>query len=332
VIETAKADGALRADVTFGDIGMVIIRLSRRRRHPGNTARLDAWSGARARSSLISVLTYRRGGALEPESWMYPGVDVESANVARVYDALLGGTHNFAVDRDAARTLTAIVPTARDGARANRAFLGRAVRLLADAGIRQFLDIGSGVPTEGNVHEVAREVAPESRVVYVDTDPVAIAHSRSILADDDRATIVEADLREPGAILGHPEVARLVDFEQPVGLLLVSVLHLIRDEENPGELMECLTRPLVSGSYLAISHLTFDEQSASAAEAIRRLYTRATAPVTMRGHAGISAFFDGFDLVEPGLVFTPEWRPDGPGPFTEQPERSWMYAGVGRRP
>src|SRR4051812_38231760 len=176
---------------------------------------------------------------------MYPGVDTERANVARVYDYLLGGTHNFTVDQDAARTLTAIDPGMRDAAKANRAFLGRAVRFLADAGIRQFLDIGSGVPTQGNVHEVAREVAPDSRVVYVDTDPVAIAHSKSILAEDDRATVIEGDLRDPGSILGHPEVDRLIDFDQPVGLLLVSVLHFIRDD--PGGLVELLTCGLVSG-------------------------------------------------------------------------------------
>jgi hypothetical protein len=269
---------------------------------------------------------------LEQESSVFPGVDTERANVARMYDYLLGGTHNFAADRDAARALTAIVPTARDAARANRAFLGRAVRFLADAGIRQFLDIGSGVPTQGNVHEVAREVAPESRVVYVDTDPVAIAHSRSILAGDDTATIVEGDLREPEAILDHPGARRLIDFEEPVGLLLVAVVQFIRDEENPGDLVKRLTRPLVSGSCLTISHGTSDPQSASAVKAIRRLYTRASAPAIPRGHAEISGFFDGFDLVDPGLVFVPQWRPDGPGPFTDEPERSLVYGGVGHKP
>jgi S-adenosyl methyltransferase len=266
------------------------------------------------------------------QSWIYPGVDIERANGARVYDALLGGTHNFAVDQEVASTLTEIVPSARDGARANRAFLDRAVRFLADAGIRQFLDIGSGVPTEGNVHEVARLVAPESRVVYVDNDPVAIAHGKSILAGNERATIVEADLREPEAILSHPEVGRLIDFGRPVGLLLVSILHFVRDEEKPGDLVKRLARPLVPGSYLAISHPTFDEQPAPAMEAIRRLFTRAMTPALPRGHAAIQAFFDGFDLVEPGVVFNPRWRPDGVGPFTHQPERSWMYAGVGRKP
>jgi hypothetical protein len=269
---------------------------------------------------------------LEQQSWVYPGVDFERANVARVYDALLGGTHNFAVDQEVVSTLSEILPAVRDGARANRAFLGRAVRFLAGAGIRQFLDIGSGVPTEGNVHEVARVAAPESRVVYVDADPVAIAHSELILAREERATVVEADLREPEAILGHPEVGRLIDFEQPVGLLLVAVLHFIREEEKPGDLVRRLTRDLVPGSYLAISHTTFDEQTASAVETVRRLYTRAAAPALPRGHAAIHAFFDGFELVEPGVVFNPRWRPDGPAPFTHQPERSWMYAGVGRKP
>jgi hypothetical protein len=269
---------------------------------------------------------------LEQEDWVYPGVDTGRANVARIYDALLGGTHNFTVDQDVARNMTAIEPGMRDAAKANRAFLGRAVRFLADAGIRQFLDVGSGVPTEGNVHEVARAAAPDSRVVYVDTDPVAIAHSKSILAGDDKATIIEADLRKPGAILGHPETRRLIDFTQPVGLLLVAVLHFIRDEESPGDLVKRLTRPMASGSYLTISHTTFDHRSASAVKAIQRLYSRTTAPGSIRGHAEIRAFFNGFDLLEPGLVFTPQWRPDRPAPFVDQPERSGTYAGVGRKP
>jgi S-adenosyl methyltransferase len=197
---------------------------------------------------------------------------------------------------------------------------------------RKWVDIGSGVPTQGNVHEVAREVAPESRVVYVDTDLVAIAHSKAILAGDDKATTIEADLREPEKILGHPETRRLIDFDKPVGLLLVAVLPFIRDEENPADLVKTLARPLVSGSYLTLSHPTFDHQSATEVEALRKLYTNASAPVKVRGHAEISAFFDGFDLVEPGLVFVPLWRPDRPAPFVDQPERSWIYAGIGRRP
>jgi hypothetical protein len=264
---------------------------------------------------------------------MYPGVDPERPNVARVYDYLLGGTHNFSVDREVARTLTSIEPTARDVARANRAFLGRAVRFLAHAGIRQFIDIGSGVPTQGNVHEIARAVAPESRVVYVDIDPVAIAHSRSILAGDDNAAVIQADLREPDVILDSPEARRLIDFDQPVALLLLAVLHLVSDEDNPGDLLKTLTRPQASGSYLTISHMTSDNQPAPVVKAMRRLNTRYTAPVTLRGHAEIRGFFDGSDLVDPGLVFVPQWRPDdGPAPFSDRPERSWIYAGVGRKP
>jgi hypothetical protein len=269
---------------------------------------------------------------LEHEGLVYPGVDPDHANAARVYDYLLGGTHNFTVDQDVARNMTALDPRMRDVAKANRAFLGRAVRFLADAGIRQFLDIGSGVPTQGNVHEVARAVAPESRVVYVDIDPVAVAHSKAILDGDDKATIIEADVREPEVILGHPEVGRLIDFTQPVGLLLVTVLHFIRDEDNPGDLVKRLSRPLVSGSYLTISHVTLDNQPASVVQAMRRLYRQMTAPPNLRGQAGIRGFFDGFDLVEPGLVFLPQWRPDGPAPFCDQPELSWNYAGVGHKP
>jgi hypothetical protein len=275
---------------------------------------------------------FGRGGPLEQEGLMYPGVDPERPNVARVYDYLLGGTHNFAVDQDVARNLIAIEPTARDVAKANRAFLGRAVRFLAEAGIRQFLDIGSGVPTQGNVHEIARAVAPESRVVYVDIDKVAIAHSESILARDDKATVIEADIREPEMILGHPEAQRLIDFDQPVGLLLLAMLHLVGDEENPCDLVRTLARPLPSGSYLTISHMTSDGQPAPVVEAMRRLNTRYTANVTLRGHSKVHGFFDGFDLVEPGLVFVPLWRPDRPAPFIDQPERSWNYAGVGRKP
>jgi S-adenosyl methyltransferase len=270
------------------------------------------------------------GEQVEHESWAPPEVDVERANVARIYDALLGGSHNFAVDRDAARALTAIEPAAREAARANRAFLGRAVRFLVDAGIRQFLDIGSGVPTSGNVHEVAQETAPKSRVVYVDTDPVAIAHSRSILAGNDRATIVRADLREPELILDHPDVRRLIDFDRPVALLLVAVLHFITDEEDPGELVKRLREAMVPGSYLTISHGTLDGRSPQVVEAVEKLYSRTSAPGRPRDHASIAAFFDGFELLDPGLVYLPLWRPgDDDVPFAD-PAQSWGYAGVGR--
>lgn len=269
---------------------------------------------------------------LDRESWVPTGVDTGRANVARVYDALLGGSHNFAADRDVASALLSIAPNARDGARENRAFLGRAVRFLADAGVRQFLDVGSGVPTEGNVHEIAEEVAPGSRVVYVDVDPVAIAHSKAILAGNDRARIVQADLREPERILADPEVTGLIDFSEPVGLLLVAVLHFITDEEDPAGIVRRFAGALAPGSHLALSHFTTDGNPPQVLRAVEKLYTRASAPAVPRDRAGIEAFFDGFELVEPGVTFVSAWRPTGPSPFDDAPERSGGYAGVGRKP
>ena len=165
---------------------------------------------------------------------MPPGIDTGKANTARVYDYWLGGSNNFLADQDAARAMLAVDPTLRAAVRANRAFLGRAVRYLTGpAGIRQFLDIGSGIPTERNVHEVAQEIAPDSRVVYVDSDEVAVAHSRLLLQDNPAATVIQADLREPEKILADPATQLLLDFSRPVTLLLVAVLHFIPDEEDP---------------------------------------------------------------------------------------------------
>ncbi|GLY91815.1 SAM-dependent methyltransferase [Actinoallomurus iriomotensis] len=266
---------------------------------------------------------------MEHESWAPPEVDVERANVARIYDALLGGSHNFAVDRDVASALTAIEPSSREAARANRQFLGRAVRFLVKSGIRQFLDIGSGVPTLGNVHEIAQSAAPDARVVYVDTDPVAIAHSKSILAGNDQATIVQADLREPDVILSHPDVNRLIDFDRPVGLLLVAVLHFITEEEHPGDLVRRLADALPPGSHLVISHATLDGRAPQVNEAIEKLYSRTSAPGRPRDHASVKAFFDGFEILEPGLVYLPQWRPEEGDLKFERPEQAWGYAGVG---
>lgn len=266
---------------------------------------------------------------MEHESWAPPEVDVERANVARIYDALLGGSHNFAVDRDAASALTAINPSSREAARANRQFLGRAVRFLVKSGIRQFLDIGSGVPTSGNVHEIAQSAAPDAHVVYVDTDPVAIAHSKSILAGNEGATIIQADLREPDVILSHPEVERLIDFDRPVALLLVAVLHFITEEERPGDLVKRLADALAPGSYLVISHATLDGHDRQVGEAIEKLYSRTSAPGRARDHAEVKAFFDGFEIVDPGLVYLPQWRPEEGDLKFERPEQAWGYGAIG---
>ncbi len=188
------------------------------------------------------------GGSVAGDlEWVPAGVDTKRANPARVYDYWLGGTHNFLADQDLGRSLAAVEPNVRVIARANRAFIGRAVRFLAAAGIRQFLDIGSGIPTQGNVHEVAQQASPAARVVYADIDPVAIAHSKAILAANPNAAVIDGDVRDPGQVLGHPVTRRLIDFSQPVGLLLVAVLHFISDQDDPAGLRGGAARPARPG-------------------------------------------------------------------------------------
>ena len=268
----------------------------------------------------------------EEPGWVPPGVDTKRANVARVYDYLLGGSHHFLADQDLGRSLAAVDPNVRAIARANRDFLGRAVRFLSGAGIRQFLDIGSGIPTQGNVHEAAQATAPGSKVVYADIDPVAVAHSRAILAGQPNAAAIEADLRDPAAILGDATTRHLIDFRQPVGLLLVSVLPFLADNEDPRHVVAVLRDTLAPGSYLAICHATSDGRPA-VTQAMDKVYRSSVqAGGTIRGRADILRFFDGFELVEPGLVNVPLWRPDSPADVPADPERFWVLAGVGVKP
>jgi S-adenosyl methyltransferase len=263
-------------------------------------------------------------------------VNTSVPNPARIYDYLLGGKDNYPADREVAEQVIAIAPVALDVVRDNRAFLRRAVRFLAgEAGIRQFIDLGSGLPTQGNVHEVAQAVAPHARIVYVDNDAMVVTHSRALLAGYNTLAI-EADLREPEAILGHPEVRELIDFDQPVALLLMAILHFIPDEEDPPGIVARFRDALPSGSYLAISHGTRDipvrpdmsaEVMAEMGAKVERLYQLTTASLVTRTRAQVARFFDGFDLVEPGLVEIQRWRPGGqpsalPGGF---------YGGVGRK-
>jgi len=263
--------------------------------------------------------------------WVPPGVDTKRANVARVYDYWLGGRHNFLADQDVARSIAAVEPNVRVFVRANRAFLGRAVRFLTQSGIRQFLDIGSGIPTEGNVHEVAQQAAPGSRVVYADIDPVAIAHSRALLAGNADASVINGDLREPDKILANEDTRRLTDFSQPVGLLLMLVLHFIPDTEDPWRIVATLRDALAPGSYLVIGHAT-DEGNPTMAQAASKVYNRSVSTqMNLRSHAEIMRFFDGFDLVEPGLVYTPLWRPDSPADVPENPSKGGGLVGVGRK-
>jgi S-adenosyl methyltransferase len=263
--------------------------------------------------------------------WVPPGTDTGKANIARVYDYWLGGSHNFRADQDAARTMIAVEPNTRAIMRANRAFLGRAVRFLArEAAIRQFLDIGSGIPTQQNVHQVARQAAPGSRVVYVDNDEVAVAHSRLLLENDADAAIVQADLREPAEILAAPETRLLIDFARPIALLLVSVMHFIPDAAGPVEIIRTLRDALPRGSYLVMCHSCRDANPEMAPKSEDIYRSRVAGQLCLRTRAQIAALFAGFDLVEPGLVWLPEWRPDCPADVPPNPRDYWALVGVGR--
>jgi len=262
--------------------------------------------------------------------WAPADVDHNTATVARAYDYLLGGSHNFAADRALARQMISAVPDVKVQARANRAFLHRTTRYLLDQGIRQFLDIGSGIPTVGNVHEIAQKVDTAARVAYVDIDPIAVAHSRQILATNEGATAIREDFANPGAILEHPSVVELLDFDEPMGLLLVALLHAVRDERDPYGALEVLKERLAPGSYLVIGHGTHDQHPA-AVKAVAEAVSRTATPLALRSHAEILRFFDGFEMVDPGLVWSSEWRPDSPDDQPSNPT-GYIYGGVGRKP
>jgi hypothetical protein len=266
------------------------------------------------------------------QRWAPDDVDLSRPSVARVYDYFLGGSHHFAVDRALAEQLLSLVPDVRTVMHANRAFLRRAVRYACDSGITQFLDLGSGIPTVGNVHEVAQQMNPETRVVYVDHDPVAVAHSRAMLEGVPNAAIVHADVREPAEILAAPPVRDLIDFDRPVALMLVAVLHFIDNDEAVYEAVARMRDALAPGSLLAISHGTEEGRQDSAAQQAKELYQRQANQGTPRPHARILPFFGDFTLVEPGLVYLPLWRPDAPSDVDDNPARFMAYAGVGRKP
>jgi len=248
-----------------------------------------------------------------------------------VYDFYLGGFHNFEADREMGRQAIAMWPELPEILQANRGFLRRAVRFLAAAGVRQFVDLGSGIPTVGNVHEIALRAAPDARVVYVDNDAVAVEHSLAILDGNERTAVVHADLRDPESVLADPALTGLLDLDRPVAVLMVAVLHFVPDEADPAAVVSRFRDATVPGSYLAISHATAGEQPDRAAEH-RGLYRRTATPMTMRTRAQITPLFDGYELVEPGLVYLPQWRPEPDGPEVERPERFPGLAGVGRKP
>jgi hypothetical protein len=269
---------------------------------------------------------------MERPAWAPQGIDLTVPSVSRIYDYYLGGSHNFEVDREAGRRAVEAWPGLPKIMQANRAFMRRAVRFAADSGIRQFLDIGSGIPTFGNVHEVARAAASDAKVVYVDNDPVAVAHSRAVLRDDDSADIVAADFREPADILDSEQAARLLDLERPVALLLIALLHFVEDQDDPWKSVAALREALAPGSLLIITHASPQggpDRSSQAGE-VSGLYRRIGSPLIMRSRAEIARFFDGFELVEPGLVVLPRWRPDGTDGEPD-PAAFSGFAGVGRK-
>ncbi|MFB9906788.1 SAM-dependent methyltransferase [Allokutzneria oryzae] len=261
--------------------------------------------------------------------WIPEEIDLTRPSAARMYDHFLGGSHNFAVDREAAAAAERAFPGVRLAVRANRSFLRRAVKYLVGKGIRQFLDLGSGIPTIGNVHEIAQGECPDARVVYVDIDPIAVGHGKRILADNPNAAAVLGDMRDPARLLDEPDVRDLLDFGRPVAVLMVAVLHFVPDSQDPWSMVAGYVDRLAPGGYLVVSHGTnehFSEEETSSFETVREVYQRTTSPIVVRTSAEVAAFFAGLDLVDPGVVRLSDWRPD-----SEERWKSWC-CGVGRKP
>jgi hypothetical protein len=253
-------------------------------------------------------------------------IDTSRPHPARIYDYLLGGKDNYEVDQRAGDELAAKAPEVWISVQANRAFLRRAVRYIVGNGVRQILDIGTGLPTSPNVHEIAQEVAPDVRVAYVDNDPIVKAHADALLSRLGTTSIVLADLRDPQAILDHPDVRKVIDFDEPVALLLVAILHFLTDAEKPEQVVATLRDALPAGSFLVLSHATGDFADRSEAQAV---YNQATATMNLRSRTEVERFFDGFELIKPGLAQVPFWRPDTPPPAGA--EEVGFYGGVARR-
>jgi hypothetical protein len=263
-----------------------------------------------------------------------PEIDVSRPHAARIYDYFLGGKDHFEADRVTAEQVLERWSVVRTGVRENRAFLGRAVRYLAEeAGIRQFLDIGTGLPSANNVHEVAQSVAPESRVVYVDNDPIVLAHAKALLTGtpEGRTAFIQADMREPEKILAHPSLHEVLDLERPVALLMVAVLHFVPDEEDPRSIVRTLVDAIPPGSHVVASHVT-PEHDPESVHAVEASYRAAGVPLQTRSVDDfVQLVFDGLELVDPGVDIVSEWRPTVTGPRPTAVEVS-NYGGVARKP
>jgi hypothetical protein len=258
-----------------------------------------------------------------------PPIDIHKPSAARVYDAVLGGKDNFPWDRAVAAQVVAAFPQAAASARLHRQVLERAVRYLHGQGIDQFLDLGSGLPTARNTHEIAQELNPRALVAYVDNDPIVLTHARALLADAAATTVVTADIRHPDTILGNPAITGFLDFSRPIGLVLNGVVHHLNDDEDPHGVVTKLTSALAAGSYLQLTHFS---TAAPAAAALERVLMRAIGSGRMRSRDEITAFFDGLELVEPGVVFLPEWRPDRPVAYPLEVGDQLILGGMARKP
>ena len=266
--------------------------------------------------------------------WAPDTAEIETPSTARIYDYFLGGSYNFAADRDLAEQYMRVLPDMPVIARAGRAVLHRAVRYMAEAGIDQFLDLGSGIPTVGNVHEIAQQVNPEARTVYVDVDPVAVAHATALLRGDRRTGVINADLRNTAHVLAQPTVRELLDLSRPVGVLMIAVLHFLADTDHPTAVVADYRQAVASGSYLAVTHATGDYHPEMARDA-ESVYRRASHQIRYRSKAQIAALLTGYELVDPGLVDMIHWRPDpdtGPDPLDGDVTRYSGYAALGRKP
>jgi hypothetical protein len=263
------------------------------------------------------------------EGWLPTEIDTKIPHIARVYDYFLGGKDNFPCDREAAALILKGNPGMRDTCREQREYLRRAVRQVTGLGIRQFIDIGTGLPTQENTHEVAQKIAPDARIAYIDNDPIVLAHARVLMADQDhgRTVFIHADAREPGKLLADPDLTDVIDFTQPIAVLLIGILHFMPDNENPGELIDALLDAVPEGSYLAISHGTPDYAPAMG-DAVQAAYQASSMPCRVRTSAEVMALLKGVELVDPGLVLLAEWRPDRPVPANRQ---QITYAAVGRK-
>ncbi len=267
-----------------------------------------------------------------PDRRQLDAFNATQPHIARVYDYLLGGKDNFAADRAVADRIIASMPAVQVGVRAQRDLLGRVVRyLVGEAGIRQLLDIGSGLPTAENVHEIAQRIEPAARVVYVDNDPVVLSHAQAILVDNRVTFAAEGDLRDPAALLAEPEVRDHLDWDEPIGLLLCGTLHYVLDEEKPAEIVKALYRELPAGSYVFIHHMLDSDDSDSAM--LQAEMQKGLGRTKFRTFAEINELFAGLELIEPGVVLVPDWRPDpGTPAVADHPVLKLAAAGVARKP